>query len=57
MISGKSYFEKVEKIEGKDYLRAATSVTVVMEGCIICHPNKKVGDLLGAIAYSIPLGE
>ena len=55
MVSGKSYFERVEKIEGKDYLRAATAVPAVMKGCIICHPDKKVGDLLGAISYSIPL--
>lgn len=52
---GESYFEKVEKIEGKDCLRAATSVRAIMKGCIACHPDKKVGDLLGAISYSIPL--
>jgi len=55
LISGKTYFEKVEKIKGRDYLRAATAVSAVMQGCIICHPSKKVGDLLGAISYSIPL--
>jgi hypothetical protein len=55
MVSGKSYFERVEKIEGKNYLRAATAVPVVIKGCTICHPDKKVGDLLGAISYSIPL--
>ncbi|KHE91005.1 MAG: DUF3365 domain-containing protein [Candidatus Scalindua rubra] len=53
MISGESYFEKVEKVDGKDSLRAATSVRAVMKGCIYCHPDKKVGDLLGAISYSI----
>ncbi|MFQ5713882.1 MAG: DUF3365 domain-containing protein [Candidatus Scalinduaceae bacterium] len=55
IISGRTYFERVEKIEGKDYLRAATAVPVVIKGCTICHPDKKVGDLLGAISYSIPL--
>ncbi len=55
MVSGKSYFERVEKIEGKNYLRAATAVPVVIIGCTICHPDKKVGDLLGAISYSITL--
>ncbi len=55
IVSGESYFERVEKIEGKDYLRVATIVPVVMEGCTICHPDKKLGDLLGAISYSIPL--
>ncbi len=55
MVSGKSYFERIEKIEGKDYLRAATIVPVVIKGCTICHQDKKVGDLLGAISYSITL--
>jgi len=57
MISGKTYFEKIEKIEGKDYLRAVTSVHAVMKGCISCHPSSKIGDLLGGIAYNIALEE
>ncbi len=57
MISGKTYFEKIEKIEGKDHLRAVTSVHAVMKGCISCHPSSKVGDLLGGIAYNIALEE
>ena len=57
MISGKTYFEKIEKIEGKDHLRAVTSVHAVMKGCIACHPDRKFGDLLGGIAYIIPLEE
>ncbi len=55
MISGKTYFEKIEKIEGKDHLRAVTSVHAVMNGCISCHPSSRVGDLLGGIAYNIAL--
>lgn len=57
LISGKTYFEKIEKIEGKDHLRAVTSVHAVMKGCISCHPSSRVGDLLGGIAYNIPLEE
>ena len=57
IVSGKSYFERVEKIEGKNYLRVATIVPVVIEGCTICHKNKKIGELLGAISYSVPLEE
>ncbi len=57
LISGKTYFEKIEKIEGKDHLRAVTSVHAVMKGCISCHPDRKFGDLLGGIAYNIALGE
>ena len=55
MISGKTYFEKIEKIDGKDHLRAVTSVHAVMKGCISCHPASRVGDLLGGIAYNIAL--
>lgn len=55
MHSGRNYFEKIEKIGDKDYLRAATSVHAVMKGCLACHPDRKFGDLLGAISYSIPL--
>ncbi len=57
MHSGNDYFEKIEKIGGKDYLRAATSVHAVMKGCIACHPDRKFGDLLGAISYGVPLEE
>ena len=57
MISGRTYFEKVEKVEGKDHLRAVTSVHAVMKGCISCHPSSRVGDLLGGIAYNIALEE
>ena len=57
MIAGKTYFEKIEKIEGKDHLRAVTSVHAIMKGCISCHPDRKFGDLLGGIAYIIPLEE
>ena len=57
LISGQNYYEKVEMVEGKYYLRSATSVIAVMEGCTICHPGKKVGDLLGAISYRISVNE
>jgi hypothetical protein len=57
LISGKTYFEKIEKVEGKDHLRAVTSVHAVMKGCISCHPSSRVGDLLGGIAYNIALEE
>src|SRR5574337_824353 len=35
--SGKSYFERVEEINGTNYLRAATIVPVVMDRCTISH--------------------
>ncbi len=55
IVNGRSYYERVEKKEGEYYLMAATSVSVVAEGCTICHHDKKLGDLLGAISYTIPL--
>ena len=57
MISGRTYFEKIETIDGKAHLRAVTSVHAVMKGCISCHPSSRVGDLLGGIAYNIPMEE
>ena len=57
LISGKNYYEKVEMVDGKYYLRSATSVIAFMEGCTICHPGKKVGDLLGGISYRISVNE
>ncbi|MCP5007779.1 MAG: DUF3365 domain-containing protein [Planctomycetes bacterium] len=57
LTSGKSYFERVEKLEGRNYLRAATTLTANIEGCTFCHPDKNFGDLLGAISYGIPLDD
>lgn len=54
-IDGKSFYEKVEKIDGVYYYEAATSVSIVTDGCTICHPHNKHGDLLGGISYSFPL--
>ena len=53
--SGKPYFERVEKIKGRNYLRAATKLSAISEGCIKCHPLRKLGDIVGAFSYSIPL--
>lgn len=55
ILSGKPYFERVEKIKGRSYLRAATKLTAISEGCIKCHPERKLGDIIGAFSYSIPL--
>jgi hypothetical protein len=55
IVSGKTYYEKVIMIDNEIYLMAATSVPVVVPGCMICHPDKRVGDLIGAISYRIPL--
>ncbi|MBC8555908.1 MAG: hypothetical protein H8D23_40360 [Candidatus Brocadiales bacterium] len=54
-IDGKSFYEKVEKIDGVYYYQAATSVSIVTDGCTICHPHNKHGDLLGGISYTFLL--
>ncbi len=55
LMSGSPYYERIEKAEGKEYLRAATVVSAVMEGCMYCHLVKKVGDIVGALSYKVPL--
>lgn len=57
LVSGKNYYDEVVKAGDNYYIRAATSMPAVMEGCLICHQGKKVGDLLGAISYKISLEE
>jgi hypothetical protein len=54
-IDGKSFYERTEKIGSEYYYQAATSVSIVTDGCTICHPHNKHGDLLGGISYTFPL--
>jgi hypothetical protein len=55
MKKGKVYYEEVGSENGRQVLRAATIVPVVMKQCITCHQGKKEGDLLGAIVYEVPI--
>lgn len=44
--------------DGKQVLQAVTSVRVVMEKCLMCHPNYEnvpKGQPIGAITYEFPL--
>jgi hypothetical protein len=54
-IYGNSFYEKIEKDESKYYYKAVTSVSIVTDGCTICHPDNKQGDLLGGISYTFSL--
>jgi len=54
MKAGKGYYEEVGQVDGKDVLRVATVVPVVLKQCAVCH-GKKEGDLLGAIIYEIAI--
>lgn len=55
---GEAYVEAVAMVDGKQVLQAATSVPVVMEKCVMCHPNYESvpkGQSIGAITYEFPL--
>ena len=56
--AGQPYYEQIQTIKGKPYLRAVTPVPVVMKKCIMCHEHYgkvKKGEAIGAISYSIPI--
>ncbi len=56
LLDGAASYEEVVKIKGKDTLRMATPVPVVMEQCVMCHANfKDRQGPIGAISYSVPL--
>lgn len=58
LIAGDAMFDKVEKVEGKYYLRTVTAVPVVMKKCIMCHEHYadvKAGQAIGAISYTTPI--
>ena len=55
---GEAYVDAVATVDGKQVLQAATSVPVVMEKCVMCHPNYETvpkGQAIGAITYEFPL--
>jgi hypothetical protein len=54
MKAGKAYYEEIAVVNGKDVLRAATVVPVVLKQCATCH-GKKEGSLLGTIIYEVPI--
>jgi hypothetical protein len=58
MKLGKAFYERVERRDGKSYLRAMTPVPVVMDKCIMCHENYKMakpGEAIGALTYKVPI--
>jgi hypothetical protein len=52
---GKTSYEEVGEVKGKPVLRVATAVPVVLGSCINCHPGLKEGQLIGALAYEVPI--
>lgn len=58
IVGGKGYYEQLVKVDGKQRLRAATSVPVVMKKCTICHENYKTvkdGVAIGLLTYDVPV--
>ncbi len=55
---GKEWHEEVITRDGKQLLRAATPLPVVMERCILCHDHYKdvpKGQPIGALSYTIAI--
>lgn len=56
LLEGAASYEEVANIGGREYLRMATPVPVVMEKCVMCHANfKDKKGAIGAISYKVPL--
>lgn len=56
--AGESYIDEVVQKDGKPYLRAMTTVPVVMAKCVECHAHyaaAKKGEAIGAISYVVPI--
>ncbi|MGH8498256.1 MAG: c-type heme family protein [Methylococcales bacterium] len=56
LLEGAATYEEVVEIDGRDHLRMATTIPVVMEKCVMCHANfKDKTGAIGAISYTVPL--
>lgn len=55
VLAGKDYYEEVATKDGKQYLRAATTLPMVMDKCILCHENYRGKKVVGALGYTLPL--
>lgn len=56
---GGDFYEQVVERDGKQFLRAATPIPVVMDKCIMCHEHykgfKEKNQIIGALGYTIPI--
>lgn len=56
LLAGAATHEEVVSKNGKQYLRMATSVPVVMEKCVMCHANFKDKEgAIGSLSYTMEL--
>lgn len=56
--SGESYYEQIVQRDGKDYLRGATPIPVVLQKCVLCHPHyedAKPGEPIGVLSYTLEI--
>ncbi|MBR9801280.1 DUF3365 domain-containing protein [bacterium] len=56
--AGADSHEQIVTEDGKPLLRVMTSVPVVMQKCVMCHPHyadAKEGEPIGAISYTVPI--
>jgi hypothetical protein len=56
--AGKPSPEKIVEMNGKQFLRVATPIPVVMKKCTLCHPayeKATAGQPIGALGYTIPI--
>jgi Protein of unknown function (DUF3365) len=56
LLAGEASHEAVVTENGKQYLRYATPIPVVMEKCVMCHPQWK-GEKgnVGSLMYKVPM--
>lgn len=54
---GKPTHSSVAKTGSGNVYRWMTPDKITSEACIECHENKKVGDVLGAMSVTVPMGE
>ena len=56
LVAGEASHEVVVNENGRQYLRYATPVPVVMEKCVMCHPSwkGKQGNV-GSLMYKVPM--
>jgi hypothetical protein len=55
LLAEKTGYEQIETRDGKEYLRSATPLPVVMEKCVMCHENYRGKQVIGALSYTLPL--
>lgn len=56
LLAGQASYEEVVSEGGKQYLRMATAIPVVMPECVMCHSNFKDNKgVIGSLSYKVPL--